>query len=163
MQLRFAAEIEARAIKYFGTTEDYREAGYILADGTMLDLSGSNQGGSSGTRALDHRELGFLFEDEEDYSEYAGTGWEHVVDFMNRGHIRFGCHGDSVYMGMIRAPTNTQRRLITAIIKDIINYNGQLDVYIDAYSEDGRQAGHAEQAPSFLPTDWLHLLKEAGL
>ena len=40
-------------VDHFGITEDFAEAGYILPDGRLLDLSGKNQGGSGGYRALD--------------------------------------------------------------------------------------------------------------
>jgi hypothetical protein len=46
-----------RAIRYFGTTFDIRECGYILPNGTMLDLSGKKHGGPSGKRGLDHGEI----------------------------------------------------------------------------------------------------------
>jgi hypothetical protein len=72
-------EIVARAVEHFGLTNDPREAGYVLPDGRMLDLSGRHQmlGGDyqrigdrnvptggrdwqAGQRDTDHRELNFL-------------------------------------------------------------------------------------------------------
>lgn len=47
----------AKAVKQLGTTSSANEAGYILRDGRMLDLSGKRQGGPSGVRHLDHREV----------------------------------------------------------------------------------------------------------
>lgn len=32
-------DIFQKVIEYFGTTSDFRETGYILPDGTMLDFS----------------------------------------------------------------------------------------------------------------------------
>lgn len=49
-----------KAIRYFGITHDLKEAGYILPNGTLLDLSGKKQGGTPGTRSLDHREIQFI-------------------------------------------------------------------------------------------------------
>lgn len=46
-----------RAINYFGLTSNPREAGYVLPNGAMLDLSGRRDGGPGDTRALDHREV----------------------------------------------------------------------------------------------------------
>lgn len=43
--------------RHFGFTMDPREAGYVLPDGRMLDLSGKRQGGGGGVRYMDHREL----------------------------------------------------------------------------------------------------------
>jgi hypothetical protein len=62
-----------KAIKYFGITNSLRECGYILPNGTMLDLSGKNQGGSGGTRALDHREINDIIS---------------MPDFISMGAIR---------------------------------------------------------------------------
>jgi len=47
----------AKAVKQLGTTSNPQEAGYILRDGRMLDLSGKRDGGPSGVRYLDHREV----------------------------------------------------------------------------------------------------------
>ena len=41
-----------------GTTDNWREAGYIAPGGQLIDLSGKNEGGPSGSRSYDHRELG---------------------------------------------------------------------------------------------------------
>lgn len=51
-----------RAVRYFGLTTDLKEAGYILPNGTMLDLSGKNRGMGTGAgrRNLDHREVGHI-------------------------------------------------------------------------------------------------------
>lgn len=47
----------SKAVKELGTTNNPIEAGYILRDGRMLDLSGKRQGGPGGVRYLDHREV----------------------------------------------------------------------------------------------------------
>jgi hypothetical protein len=58
-----------RAKKRFGTTDDVREAAWILPDGSMLDFSGKRQGGSPGVRHMDHREVGHVFPSKE-YDKY---------------------------------------------------------------------------------------------
>jgi hypothetical protein len=73
-------DLAERAKAHFGITYDPREAGYILADGTMLDLSGRHQVGEyirdilgrnvhtkghdwmAARRVVDHRELDDLVE-----------------------------------------------------------------------------------------------------
>jgi hypothetical protein len=50
-------ELFETAKKIFGTTENSKEAGYILPDGTMLDFSGKSEGGTPGVRAFDHRQI----------------------------------------------------------------------------------------------------------
>lgn len=46
-----------RAINYFGLTSNPKEAGYVLPNGAMLDLSGKKYGQMGNTRALDHTEI----------------------------------------------------------------------------------------------------------
>jgi hypothetical protein len=69
------------ALDYFGTTNNIREVGYILPGGTMLDLSGKNQGGSPNTRVLDHREVGAASDDYE-------GGTEGMKSFQSHGALR---------------------------------------------------------------------------
>jgi hypothetical protein len=93
------------AVAEFGTTEDIMEAGYILPDGRLLDLTGRRESVGydeagvpkpgepdylGGTRAVDHREVGRLpvFADrpapEEDVSASAD-----MIEFVNEtGGIR---------------------------------------------------------------------------
>jgi hypothetical protein len=52
-----ADKLQEKAVKKFGVTQDPMEAGYIMRDGRALDLSGKNDGGTPGIRALDHREV----------------------------------------------------------------------------------------------------------
>ena len=59
-ELRYS--LGSEAIDRFGTTEDYREVGYIMADGTMLDFSEKNNGGPGGTRTIDHRAIAWLYD-----------------------------------------------------------------------------------------------------
>jgi len=49
-----------RAKEVFNLTDDPREAGFILCDGSMLDFSGKEQGGTLGTRERDHTEIQFV-------------------------------------------------------------------------------------------------------
>ena len=41
----------------YGTTYDFRIAGYLLTDGSMLDFSGGGTGRQYGSRGLDHRNM----------------------------------------------------------------------------------------------------------
>jgi hypothetical protein len=54
---KIGKKLQEKATKELGLTDDIREAGYIMRDGSMIDLSGKRQGGSYGTRELDHREV----------------------------------------------------------------------------------------------------------
>jgi hypothetical protein len=47
-----------QAIDQFGTTNDPREAAFILEDGRMLDFSGKDEGGQAGDRNFEHHMIG---------------------------------------------------------------------------------------------------------
>lgn len=53
-------KITEEAVQHYGLTDDLSEAGYILPDGRMLDLSGKNQGGTPGVRSIEHRTVAML-------------------------------------------------------------------------------------------------------
>ena len=67
--------IEA-AKKEFGITDNFKEAGYLLPDGTMLDFSGKRNGTKGGYRTEDHREISNLGDDVD------------LVSIMAMGNIR---------------------------------------------------------------------------
>lgn len=84
------AKLTAQAKKKFGETFDCREAGYILEDGSMLDLSGKNEGGTAHTRNYDHREISRAI----DHAEKGIGGTEAMILFEKQANaLRFGTYG----------------------------------------------------------------------
>lgn len=114
-------DIFQKAVQYFGTTSDFREVGYILPDGTMLDFSDKQNGGLPGMRLLDHREVAEILDLPQT---------EALITFMNSGCIRVmpECPGldISIY------PTKKQ---IDVIRRFVDYYRG--DVCIDISDEKG--------------------------
>ena len=74
--------IHAKAEKYFGTTDDYSEAGYLTPNGHFLDFSGKKFGGHGSVRHMDHNEISIMFEDDD--VEYP------KIEYMKLGGIRIG-------------------------------------------------------------------------
>jgi hypothetical protein len=72
------AEFAAAAIKFFGKTTNPYEAGYVLPNGTMLDLSGRHYSQDHpslrGQRSVDHRELMGENSDEFSIEEFFPDG-----------------------------------------------------------------------------------------
>lgn len=97
-----------RAEQHFGTTEDWREAGWILPDGAMLDLSGRHESNMpGGGRIVDHRQdLGLLMPKSKVPEEkYYLRMWE----FMDKtGAIRFS--PESAGFDFVHPPTDAQLR-----------------------------------------------------
>jgi hypothetical protein len=82
-----------KAKRNYGTTNDYREGGYLLPDGTMLDFSGRRDGADGfGMRYMDHRQI------EEVYQTDKENRTQNLYNFMNEtGSVRL-MNGDG-YVG----------------------------------------------------------------
>lgn len=124
-------DIAKKAKDHFGLTNDISEAGYVLPDGSLLDLTGRHYSGGyikdnkgfwklgpnekqdylKGTRSVDHRELDFMDE----------GGTEGMRKFMNEGkalRLNPGTGFDTTFI-----PTDKQ--LIKVISSHNTNYRGE--------------------------------------
>jgi hypothetical protein len=119
--------VEEDVLKTFGKTYDWKETGYILKDGTKLDLSGKHEGAAGGSRSVDHREIFDIYEDSDVY------GTEAMVEFMGRGNIRVSPEYPGVNIQV--EPTQEQYEQIQSMVErlgwkekafivDIDNKNG---------------------------------------
>lgn len=91
------------AVKRFGKTDDIREAGYILPDGSMLDFSH----GFKGRRVSEHQEINQVYGVEDgryqDYSDKAITGF-----IMDCKAMRVGIGSEDSWTEMYHKPTEKQ-------------------------------------------------------
>ena len=112
-------ELIEKAKKYFGTTNDIREAGYILPDGTMLDFSGKNTLGrkAAGKRGLEHQEISKI---SDDLGEDVRHGF---ID--NTDAVRVASLNDQLSVQATNQVSAQQRKRIADMMKDK-NY-----IYID--------------------------------
>lgn len=110
--------------EYFGTTTNLNEAGYILNDGSLLDLSGKNMGGVAGRRSLDHREVNSAFIETEN-PDYEDVGFN---EFIDNGAIRFMPEANSFLIA--RMPSEKQ---FDELKKIIDKKNGE--VFIELVDE----------------------------
>ena len=110
------------AMKHFGTTNDIREAGYILTNGKFLDLSEKNNGGKAGTRNADHRDVNICYEN------LGNT--EALIQFMNEGNIRL--MPETAGIDIVTKPNKEQ---IAALRKVINYYHGE--VILDISDQKG--------------------------
>ena len=108
----------ADAKERFGVTNNFKVAGYMLPDGSLLDFSEANDGGDPNVRSLDHRSIEDVI--MEDGTEY-DSRWMYLADFMNEGAIRL--LPEYAGINLMKAPTKEQRqRLMDFIYK----YNGEV-------------------------------------
>lgn len=127
MRYSLKNSVEEDVLKTFGKTYDWKETGYILKDGTKLDLSGKHEGAAGGSRSVDHREIFDIYEDSDVY------GTEAMVEFMGRGNIRVSPEYPGVNIQV--EPTQEQYEQIQSMVErlgwkekafivDIDNKNG---------------------------------------
>lgn len=107
--------IEKDVVAHYGKTYSWAETGYILKDGTRLDLSGRRDGASGGYRAVDHRDIFDIYEDVD--------GSDALVEFMSRGNIRVSPENPGINLQV--EPTDEQYRLI----QDMVERLGWKDEY----------------------------------
>lgn len=104
------------AKKEFGTTDNFKVAGYMLPDGSLLDFS--EEGAPANQRTLDHREIEGIIMDEGKEYEHR---WEYLADFMNEGAIRL--LPEYAGINLMHAPTAEQRK---RLFDFIYKYNGEV-------------------------------------
>ena len=120
------------AKEYFGTTTNLNEAGYILNDGSLLDLSGKNMGGMAGRRSLDHREINSAFIETEN-PDYEDVGF---YEFIDNGAIRFMPESNSFLIA--RMPSEKQ---FDELKKILDKKNGEVFIeLVDEMKNWGRES-----------------------
>ena len=106
-------DVFALAKERFGVTNDIRECGYILPDGSMLDFSGRHMvtGNTDtshlrGRRSVDHRDIGDL-NWNTDMTTKSGLNIN-MADFIRMGAIRIHCSNTWSSINLFKKPTREQ-------------------------------------------------------
>jgi len=98
------------AKKMFGVTNDIRECGFILPDGTMLDFSGkhstNNKASLEGRRTVDHRSIEKIGNENTPYIT--------LSRFIEAGAIR--CDVRGAFINLIKRPTKEQIAVLSRFI-----------------------------------------------
>ena len=102
-------DVESQVKEKYGSTYRWSETGYILKDGTRLDLSGRNEGAPGGYRAVDHRDIFSSYEDID--------GTEAMIEFMGRGNIRVSPEYPGINLQV--EPTEEQYRQIGEMVEKL--------------------------------------------
>lgn len=113
------------AKEYFGTTDNFKSAGYILTDGSMLYFSYQRTLNREYRRNRDHREIEQAIEiDSDGYSDA-------MIQFMNYGNIRVTSCG----LDIAKRPTSAQYNRISNLARQLRRNNDSL--YIDISNNEG--------------------------
>jgi hypothetical protein len=99
-----------QAVEYFGYTSDFREAGYLLPNGRMLNFSGE-KGRHYGSRGEDHRGIGII------YASSKYQGGEAMMQFMRDGNIRVMAETPGVDLIASKEPTADQYAAIRNMVR----------------------------------------------
>ena len=110
----------------FGTTEDFRRAGYILPDGQMLDFAQNDR-----TRDTDHREIMSVFGSAE-----VKNGTEALNEFLLDGNVRVMAEAPGVDLSADTAPTTQQLEQIWRMVQELGGEKRQFT--LDISTADGR-------------------------
>jgi len=146
----------------FGVTNDIRECGYILPDGSMLDFSGKHTLDSktdssflSGRRSVDHRDisdLGF----ERDGKTKTGNNID-MTQFIRMGAIRMHASRYGSIINLYMKPTDEQ----VAVLSRLFRYsNGCAVVEIGDGDESLSYAEYEDANPRRIINDIIRYFSE---
>ena len=107
---------------HFGKTYSWNETGYLLLDGTKLDLSGKHEGASGGYRTVDHRDIVAALGDDYGNGDYSGA----LVQFMSEGNIRIIPEMGGINLSV--KPTEAQEK---ALAEYVMKHRGEVVMDID--------------------------------
>lgn len=93
-------------VSFLGTTENWKEAGFILPDGRLVDMSGKNSGGEEDKRNLDHKDI----------NNFGYT----LANLLDMGAIRVGYDGTKPSFAQMsiknNMPTSSQWKKIDELL-----------------------------------------------
>lgn len=114
------------AVKEFGYTPYFYDAGYLLPNGKMLNFSGE-KGQHYGTRGQDHRAIGMVYDSLQ--------GSQAMNAFMNEGNIRVMAESPGIDISTETPLTSEQYKTIKEMVNE---YKDKGYFSIDFSNRDGK-------------------------
>ncbi len=136
-----------QAVKEFGYTPYFYDAGYIVPNGRMLNFSGE-KGKHFGSRGEDHRAIGRLYANSQ--------GSAALTRFMNDGNIRIMAESPGIDVSAQLEPTNEQ---YSTIRKFVYEYAKEGFFNVDISDESGKVIGSLEYENNINPTRIINDIK----
>lgn len=132
------SEAEKEAVKRFGTTTDFAEAGFILPTGEMLRFTDDAH---KGERAYDHRAIGIVYGVDVDLGVNHGFNFESgkfLDEFVENGGIRFdaGDPGLDMDVGLQLSSTVPLTRAQEQLIRDLVSWKKEREIQFEAKPEE---------------------------
>lgn len=126
---RSTQDIVKEAEKHFGVTTNFKETAYIDTNGKQIDFSGKHEGGPSGERTLDHRQINEIDIDME--------------SFINMGNIRILPEGGGINLKI--EPNSKQYSKLREYIDSV---DGEIYIDIDKTNNSYDNAEYVKGTPS---------------
>lgn len=136
-----------QAVKEFGYTPYFYDAGYITPNGKMLNFSGE-KGQHYGLRGEDHRAIGVIYEITE--------GTDALVRFMNDGNIRIMAETPGLD---ISASTEPSKEQYTTIRRFANEFSDGGYFAVDLSDGNGKTVGTLEYEGNINPTRIVNDIK----
>lgn len=128
-----------KAVKEFGYTPYFYDAGYIVPNGKMLNFSGEKNR-HFGSRGQDHRAVSTVYANK--------TGSEAMVAFMHGGNIRIMPESPGLDIASSAEPTTQQYATIRKFVRE---YGDDEYLNIDFTNEKGNVVGNLEYEGRIYP------------
>ena len=121
-----------QAVKEFGYTPYFYDAGYITPNGKMLNFSGE-KGQHYGSRGEDHRAIGIIYENV--------SGGKAMLKFMGEGNVRIMPESPGIDIASSVEPSKEQYATIKKFIRE---YAGKEYFNVDLTNAEGITVGNYE-------------------
>ena len=136
-----------QAVREFGYTPYFYDAGYLLPNGKMLNFSGE-KGRHYGTRGQDHRAIGTIYPHSQ--------GSEAMIRFMNDGNIRVMAETPGIDLCSAVEPTKEQY----AAIRRFAEESRRKEYFsVDLSDKNGDNVGTLEYDGNVNPTRIINDIK----
>lgn len=127
--IRSSEQIVREAEKHFGITNNFKETAYIDINGNQIDFSGKHEGGMSGSRSLDHRQINEIDID--------------MQSFIDMGNIRVIPEGNGINLSI-----EPNKKQYITLSKYIDNADGEIYIDIDKSSNTYDSAEYKAGTPT---------------
>ncbi len=138
----------AKAADEFGYTPYFSDAGYLLANGRMLNFSGEKNK-HFGMKGLDHRAIGRVYDGESSNKA--------MLQFMDEGNVRIMATSPGIDLGVSVEPTTSQYNTIARFIYES-KKKGRF--YVDFTDVNGKPIGSLEYDGTIDTEEILYDIKE---
>lgn len=135
---------QKKALEVFGTTTDYAQAGFVMADGKMLKLS------KYGQQGVKHKNIEQVFDDVK--------GLDAVTQFLQEGNVRINASSPGIEIGADATLTTSQFNTISRFVSSSLRNRGVF--YLDITDSSGNEVAAVEYDEDATAEDIIYDIKD---